>query len=89
MKRTFRFLGVLTLAAMLGACGSDDGDDGGSVSNADYKQACENGVTLCKDDPTYGQMFGGQDCSTTAIETAYAGCDAADCAAFAACVSSP
>ena len=90
------------------ACSGDDGnDDGGSdggasVSNADFQEACENGVALCMSDPMYGMTFGAQDCSDTAIEEAYAQCDdacrasseliiecqktAMDCAAFAACV---
>ena len=69
------------------------------MSDADLKAACDNGVSLCKNDPTYRQTFGAQDCSN--IAQSYAGCDstcrakakptidcqktASACAAFAAC----
>jgi hypothetical protein len=99
MSRGVLLWGALALGLSLVGCG--DGDDGG-VSNADFKQACDNGVTLCRNDSKYGSTFGAQDCSADAIERVYAGCNAdcrknakpaidcqkaaTSCSAFAGCV---
>ena len=100
---------VLLVTVTLIACGDDGGGGGGGdgdeVTDAEFQLACENGVALCQDDPSYGDTFGAQDCSVAAIEAAYASCDsscransrpivdcqaaATDCASFAGCVSAP
>ncbi|MCA9665569.1 MAG: hypothetical protein KC503_08270 [Myxococcales bacterium] len=90
-------------APWLLACGDDSGAL--PVSDAEFKAACENGVTLCQGDAQHGQTFGAQDCSDSAIAQAYAGCNAgcransksiidcqraaSDCDGFASCVSGP
>jgi hypothetical protein len=110
MKRMVAHGYVLVVSVLVFACssggggggdgGGGDGGGNGGLSDADLKAACDNGVTLCKNDPTYGQTFGAQDCSN--IAASYAGCDATCrakakpiidcqkvatmCAAFAACV---
>ncbi|MCA9524334.1 MAG: hypothetical protein KC609_25375 [Myxococcales bacterium] len=103
MKRWHTVVGMLILGAAFAACGGSGSKSGvNPVTNEEFKIACDNGVTLCKDDPQYGQTFGAQDCSTSAIETAYAVCDtgcransraiidcqkvATSCDAFAGCV---
>lgn len=91
---------LLVALAICSACSSDGGGSGG-VTNAELQEACANGVAQCKNDPTYGLVYGSQQCDAASIEAAYAGCDeacrtnaqpiidcqviAADCAAFAAC----
>ncbi len=100
MTRFTMVLCALSLLTLFGAC--DDGESGMAVTNAEFQQACQNGVLLCEGDPTYGVMFGSQDCSTAAIDEAYAICDAgcranaapiidcqiaaSSCEAFAGCV---